>query len=93
MGDMVHNLAKSGLFGLAGFGLAKAQESQDNKAMKATNAANAATQAIADKTAAEQKALQDTQEEDKKKASARLAASTSGFSSGANTARSFLTTF
>lgn len=53
----------------------------------------ATKQAEADKVAAEQKALQDTQEEDKKKASARLAASSSGFASGTNTARSFLTTF
>lgn len=46
-----------------------------------------------DKAAAEQKALQDQQEQTKQKAATRLAASTSGFSGGSNTARSFLTTF
>lgn len=54
---------------------------------------NPGTSDAADKAAAEQKALQDQQEQDKQKASVRLAASTSGFSGGTNTARSFLTTF
>lgn len=56
------------------------------------NARQAREQEAAAATA-EQKALQDQQEERKTKASTRLAMSTSGFSGGTNSARSFLTTF
>lgn len=50
-------------------------------------------QVMAQKQEAEQKALQDQQDETKRKAAARLSMSSSGFSEGASTARSFLTTF
>jgi hypothetical protein len=73
------------------------KSSRENKASESTKQNEAQQgqlmQAEADKAAAEQKALQDAQEETKTKASTRLAASTAGFSGKSNTARSFLTTF
>lgn len=89
MGETFHNLEKSGLFGLAGWAHSTMKTGEDNKAAKAAATANAA----ADKATAEQKALQDQQKEKSNRAAMRLSASSSGFSGGSNTARSFLTTF